>query len=257
MKTIDINAAYGFWPIQRSPYTSLAHLDAVLARNGVEEAWVSAVESILFPEPDTYDFALFEQLEAFPRLRGAKTVNPLLANWRAGCQKALERHSIKALKLFLNYHDCTLNHPEVAQVCDFAAQHDLPVLISLRLNDERNQPACLQVAPVDVHAISELALAMPQTTFIVLCALMHELAPLAELTNVMADIAFLDDEDPLVTAAALFPPSRLVYGSHAPFMYPESATFKIDYSQLPAEELQQIASGNIEEFMVKNALLVQ
>lgn len=246
MKTIDVNAAVGFWPLQPFPYQSLEELDDVFERNGVDEVWISAVESILFPEPDTHDFALFERTASFSRFRNVKTVNPLLANWRQSCEVAMEQHSIKALKIFPNYHDYPLNHAEVIRLCNFASAHDLPVLVALRVNDERNQPACLQMAPVSTSALVELANTTPATTFIALCAYSGELAALSPADNIMVDLSFIDGEDPALAASEVIPPARLVYGSHAPFLYVESAAYKIDYSDLPPGELLSIASGNIE-----------
>jgi predicted TIM-barrel fold metal-dependent hydrolase len=245
MKIIDVNASFGFWPSQPFPYSDLQQFEEVYARNGVDEVWVSAVESILFPDPDVYDFALFDALKQFSRFRAVKTVNPLLANWQQSCERAIAEHDIKALKLYPNYQGYTLNHRETLRLCEFAAERDLPILISMRVNDERNQPTCLQVRPVDCGALVELAHTVPQASFIALCAYNNELGTLIQAENILADIAFIDEEDPLLMACAEFPVSRLVFGSHGPFLYPEAAVFKATYSQIPSEDIAKITSGNL------------
>ncbi|HWL55019.1 MAG TPA: hypothetical protein VNQ90_21430 [Chthoniobacteraceae bacterium] len=248
MKIIDVNASFGFWPLQRFTHQTLDALEEAMARNGITEAWVSAIESILFPDPDEFDLPLFRKLAEFPRFRPVKTVNPLLANWRESCTAALKEFPLAALKIFPNYHGYPLGHVELRQLADFAAEYRLPVLVPLRINDERNQPTALEMTPVDPHGLARLAAEAETTTFVALCATKEEAATLLQSpSRVMTDISFLDGEQPLLLLKHRLKglPPRLLFGSHAPFFYPESSAFKLQYAQLPREEIEGIASGNL------------
>ncbi len=247
MNFTDVNAAAGFWPTQHFSFRTVEALDAALARAGIATAWVSAVESILYPFPEWHDHRLFEALGNFPRLRPVRTVNPLLANWEASCRKDLARTPLAALKLFPGYHGYSLGEPAVAELCQFAGEAGLPLLVALRVNDERNQPTCMQVAPVPATELAALSRAHPQTRFIALCAMGRELPTLAEGgPNLLSDISFLDGADTLARAAAAFPAERLVFGSHAPFLIPHAAKLKVGpLSSLPEATRQAIACGNL------------
>ncbi len=230
MKLVDVNAATGFWPIQHLSHPTLESLDALFATLGVEEVWLSALESVLYPEPDTWDLRLFERLPAFPRFRPVKTVNPLLANWRSHWEKV----PLAAIKLFPAYHGYLLSHPSLDLVCQAAAQEELPVLVTIRMNDERNQPASMQVPPVPVGDLLELSRRHPRTTFIALCCYGHEVATLAQGgERLLAECSFLDGIRALERAAGLLGQERLLFGSHAPLLHPHSARLKVDFADLP------------------------
>ncbi|HWL54764.1 MAG TPA: hypothetical protein VNQ90_20145 [Chthoniobacteraceae bacterium] len=247
MKILDVNAAAGFWPIQRFSFQTLEELDQVFEASQVETAWVSAIESILYPDPETHDHRLFEKIGAFPRLRPVKTVNPLLANWERSCQADLARHPIAALKLFPNYHGYSLAHPEVEALCRFAMERRLPVVVSVRVNDERNQPVAMQVAGVPVEEIAALSLKFPELLLMATSAYKTELKTLATGSeNLLCDISFVDGDDTLALAAATMPVDRLVFGSHAPFLHVASAVLKVGgYSSLLLSEREKVAAGNV------------
>ncbi len=255
MKIIDVNAAFGFWPIQRLSTDSLAKLDAKYASVGVGEVWLSAVESILYPEPDTWDDRLFEQLGAYPRFRAVKTVNPLLANWRKSWADA--RAPLVAIKLFPNYHGYALTDKSVDEVCTEAARENLPVLIQMRVNDERNQPHFLQVRGVSAEEVAALSRRHPDTRMIALCAYTSEITTLAKGGDqLMAELSFLDSivtldrelrtQSVLERQTTLLPPQRIVFGSGEAFVHVHAALLKLHHANLPANVTEAIASGNAE-----------
>ena len=244
MKIIDVNAGWGFWPIQRFSHSTLEEWERVFEKAGIDEVWVSAVEAILSPEPDSWDARLFERLEDFPRFRPVKTVNPVLANWRKSWDATAARFPLAAIKLFPNYHNYTLDDARVETVCQKAG--NLPVLISLRVNDERNQPSFLQVAGTPAGDVAALSRRHPQVRFVALCAYGSELPALAKGgRNLFADISFLDGMGMLEQAAKVIPPERLVLGSHEAFAHAQAARLKLAHSSLPPDVLRGIASENL------------
>lgn len=246
MKIIDVNAGFGFWPIQRFSSHRLEELDEVFQRTDVDEVWLSAVESILFPEPDSWDTRLFAQLDAYPRFRPVKTANPTLANWRSSWDEAAAAFPLAAIKLFPNYHGYSLSDVRLADLCRKAALAKLPVLITVRVNDERNQPHFLQVAGVSVNEIASLSLRHPDTIFVALCAYTAELPALSMGgNNLLVDISFLDGMRLLEHAASILTEDRIVYGSHEAFLHAQAAHLKFAGSRLPTAAMQKIAEGNI------------
>jgi len=246
MKIIDVNAGFGFWPIQRFSSHRLEELDEVFQRTGVGDVWLSAVESILFPEPDSWDTRLFARLDAYPRFRPVKTVNPLLANWPSSWDKAAAAFPLAAIKLFPSYHGYSLHDVRLDDLCRKAALAKLPVLITVRVNDERNQPHFLQVPGVSVSEIVSLSLRHPDTVFVALCAYTAELPVLAKgRSNLLVDISFLDGMQSLEHTASLLTEDRIVYGSHEAFLHAQAAHLKFSGSRLSTTAMQKIAEGNI------------
>lgn len=232
MKKIDVNAGWGFWPIQHFSTNTLDELNQAYEEAGVGEVWLSAIESILYPEPDTFDFKLFDQIRDSARFRPVKTVNPLLANWRQSTEQALAAHPLAALKLFPNYHGYALNSEAVTEVCRFAAERNLPLLIQMRVNDERNQPICLQVDGVPAEEIVDLSLRVPNCRIIALNAYRGELAILAQGSpNLAADPSFLDGIGVMDYGVETLGTDRFVWGTGAPFLHIQAAVLKLQYWQ--------------------------
>lgn len=240
----DINAAWGIWPIQSPGISSLEQFDQEYERLGIRKVWLSAVESILAPEPETKDETLFRRLTKYARFRPVKTVNPLLTNSKASLERAIAQYDIVAIKLFPNYHGYTLDIPAVDELLHLCNSHRLPVLIQMRVNDERNQPPCLQIAATPVDSVVELSLRHPKTVVVALSSYMGELKRLASGSDhLLADISFLDGIRVLELASRHFPVERLVFGTAANWLIPQASALKLAYSRLSEESLSAIAGG--------------
>lgn len=218
-----------------------------MQNNQIDEVWLSSSESILLEETDVYDLPLFKKIQEFPRFKAVKVVNPTLPNWQESCLHAIKHYNIAAFKVYPNYHGYPSNHVELQRLASFAAAHQLPLLISVRVNDERNQPANLRIPPTNIAALAQWAKKFPETRIVLQCVYMNELGHLTAAPNLYADISFLDHADVVQTAIRMQPlaSERLVFGSHACFFYPESSTLKLKFSQAETDIIQQIASGNL------------
>lgn len=246
LQITDTNAVWGVWPIQRTSFPTLHSLDKEYERLGIGEVWLSAAASILAPEPDESDDVLFSQMAVYPRFRPVKTINPILANWESALRQSVAHHGIVAVKLFPTYHGYSLDKPFVDDLCELCAALNLPVLIQIRVNDERNQPDCLQVAGVPTESIANLSIRHPSTSFIALSPYLSELDSLAGGgENLRADLSYLDAIKPLERAKQRLPISRLVFGSGALWLVPNAARLKLDYCKLPQEEIAAIAAENL------------
>lgn len=246
MKIIDINAGMGFWPIQRFSDRSLPELDCTFGRLSIDEVWLSAIESILFPEPDLHDWALFKRLKEFPRFRPVKTVNPLLGNWKESIQQAVSHFGAVAIKLFPNYHNYSLKSEAIFDMCRLARENHLPILIQMRVNDERNQPAVLQVKSLLVDDVAEFAATYPENLIIALCAFNNEVTKLSKGgENLLIDLSFLDEAESIEQFADIIDLDRFVFGSHSPFLHAHAACLKLTHFKL-SEWLQKgVAADNL------------
>lgn len=241
-----MNASAGFWPIQRFTDSTLAAMDATCARLGIDRVWLSAIESILYPETDAHDLPLFKRLLNFPRFEPVKTVNPLLANWRQSLESAARFFPLSAIKLFPSYHGYSLQDDIMRGVCSAADELSLPVLVQMRVNDERNQPGFMQVPGVNAKSIADLAVANPETLIIALCPYNNDVPHLAAGgDNLLLDVSFLDQSESILLFENEIPLDRIVFGSHAPFMVADSAHMKLNHFELPERLRNGVAKGNL------------
>ena len=54
----DVNLSLGRWPFQCFDIRTPRQLAAHLRKHGIAEGWVSAVDSVLSPDPDVYEIVL-------------------------------------------------------------------------------------------------------------------------------------------------------------------------------------------------------
>jgi len=244
----DFNALAGRWPIQLPRYNDLAALDAAYAACGVDEVWISAVEAVLGPDPVLAERALFGEVENFPRFRPVQTLNPKMpGRLRQALAEAGKPGSggrPVAYKVFPNYHGYAVESPEMEAAAEVAAAAKCPLLVQIRLNDERNQPKVLQVGPTKAADLARFARRHAGVTIVALSASTAELSALREGgPNLFADIALVDCDDPLAEAGRRFQAERLCFGSMAGLAYPEAAVLKLRWTDVPAETAAAISSG--------------
>ncbi|MFV0337527.1 MAG: hypothetical protein ACK5LK_04700 [Chthoniobacterales bacterium] len=173
-------------------------------------------------------------------------MNPLLANWAESLRNAAQKNDLAAIKLFPNYHGYSLKIEALKELREIAKELKLPVLVQIRINDERNQPVSMQVPNVPVADVLALSRLFPDVRFITLCAFISELAILADGgKNLFSDISFCDGEDTLRNVSQVFPLSHLVFGSHEAFTHVEASILKLAHASISDSEKEAVASTNL------------
>jgi len=242
---IDTNVSFGHWPWMDFSGLTAQGLAAQLESHGIDEAWVSATESILFPDPDGPDARLVAAFRACPRVVPVKTINLLLGNWRESLARAIGPLGMRLVKIFPNYHQYSLVSPAAMELASFLAEEGVPLLIALRVEDERSQYPLMKVASVPVHEIVTLAALHPRLRVLVLGAQVGEITALtAGSDNIFCDIAFAETGNVMERLLDSTPVGRLVFGSHTPFFYTRAAVRKLTGACLDEKNRQAIAFEN-------------
>jgi len=230
--------------------TTPASLVAQLESEGIQQAWISASESILFPDPDIPDERLFSAFAPHPSVIPVKTLNPVLGNWRESLELAVSGWGARLVKVYPNYHRYSLIDGPMGELATTLAARRIPLLIQMRVEDERNQYPLMKVSGVPAHEVATLAAIHPRLSIVVLSAYLSEIAVMtAGHNNVHADISFADSRDTLGHLLAATPPDNLLFGSHTPFLYTRSAVMKLAAGKIDAEPRRKIASGNAERVL--------
>jgi len=241
----DVNVSLGRWPFSALRPDTPARLERHLRAEGIGRAWVSATESILFPDPDVYDEALFQKLRRRRTLRFVKTVNPTLPNWRESLEHWTRTRRIRAVKIFPNYHRYSLGDRCATELAAVLRSQRLRLLVQMRVDDERNQSPLMQVPGVPYQDVITLAGRFPRMPVVALCPYLLEAKTLAPARpNLCVDLSFMETPDMLRTALATIPARQIVFGSHTPVLYTRSAAMKLGLANIGKRQRRMIASGN-------------
>jgi predicted TIM-barrel fold metal-dependent hydrolase len=110
------------------------------------------------------------------------------------------------------------------------------------------------VKPVDLAPLPAALAKVPKARVVLLNALRGPrpggaLAAAAKLEQVFFDLATLETTGGVATALEHIPPERLLFGTHAPFFYPESAVLKMRESPLQPEVATKVLAENARRLL--------
>ena len=128
------------------------------------------------------------------------------------------------------------------------------VQIAVSMEDERTQHPLVRVPPVDLAPLPGVWRRCPTARVMLLNALRAAapggpLAHAGKLEQVSFDIATLENAGGVANVLEHLPPERLLFGSHAPFFYPEAAVMKMTESTLAPDVAEKILAGNAERLL--------
>jgi len=225
---VDTSVFCGYWPFRCLSHRTPGALRAFLLRHDVGQAWVAAMEAILYPDPMQANEPLFAAIAGDGFFLPVAIIDVTLATWQRDATACLERWGCRAFKLVPNYHGYDLAHPRVGDLCDLAAQARAPVCIQLRMMDERGHHPLMKVPPVSPEQVVALADLHREVRFLACGAYRDNLSVLSKAPNVWVEISLVESGRPLKTAVDAMGAERLVFGSHSPFLYFEAVTAKLD-----------------------------
>ena len=246
---IDCNANLGPFPFRRIADSGVEGLLREMDDNGIERAWVGSLETILHLDTAPANDALASAVSGCPdRLLAQPTINLWCDGWEREYERCTGELGARMVRIYPNYHGYRLDDERVLTLAASASESKVLVTICLRVYDERSHPACCPVPAVDLAPLGALVGAAPATRFVLMNAYAGELYGQQELVrsaaNLRAETSHLDGVDVIGAAARAVGASRLLTGTYAPVFYTAAAPMKLTETDLTAEELGAIASGN-------------
>jgi uncharacterized protein len=249
---IDTNVNLFRWPFRRLIGDDPASLVARLRIKGVTQAWAASFEGLFCRDVEGVNIRLAEACRRHGRnfLVPFGCVNPKLPAWQEDVRRCHEVHRMPGIRLHPNYHGYKLDDPAFAELISAAAKRGLLVQIALSMEDPRTQFLQMQVPPVDPTPLADLLPRFPKLRLVLLNAgysggsRTPHVGKIREAGNVWFDIAMNEGVGGLARLIAKTSPSRLVFGSHYPFFYFESALLKVRSAGLPRDEELAITEGN-------------
>ena len=247
MNRMDFNCYTGNWPYFRVRYNTPQKLAQLHSRCGITGGFVSACEAIFYQDPYEAERLLSKELEGTPYMQ-AMVLNPILPAWHDDLKRAVTELNIKAVRLMPGFHNYCLTDPVLDQVCDALRTYHLPLILTLRIRDERT---CWMFHPKSVP-LEDVAAFLDRNTDIVTllaCTRKAEVVTLGEQfksrNNLFTDVSgFKDDNFAVEEACEAVGADHILYGSSAPLLELQATTIIVDRAILPESTRTEIFSGN-------------
>jgi predicted TIM-barrel fold metal-dependent hydrolase len=247
---IDVNVTLSRWPLRRLRFDDTPSLVALLRSHGVRQAWAASFEALLHKDLAAANARLADECRRHGRglLLPFGSVNPKSPDWQEDLRRCADLHRIPGLRLYPNYHGYDLTDPDFAQLLKLAAEHRVLVQIALLMEDERMMHPRLRVPPVGLAPLAALVGRTPGLRLVLLNALGQlKDQPLRDLLSageVYVEISMLEGVGGIANLLSDVPLNRVLFGSHAPLFYFESALLKLHESPLTHEQSHAIQRGN-------------
>jgi predicted TIM-barrel fold metal-dependent hydrolase len=254
---IDVNVNLSRWPLRRLALDETGKLAAKLQSQGVTEAWAGSFDGLLHKDIAGVNARLADECRAATgvKLVPFGTINPMLPDWEEDLRRCVEVHHMPGIRLHPNYHSYTLNHAAFARLLQLANERHLIVSLALIMEDERMMHPRLRVPPVDPAPLAALLPRTPGLRLVLLNALGNlrgeALVTLLRSGEIYVDIAMLEAVGGVGNLLHQVPTERVLFGSHAPLFYFESAALKLRESPLTDPQLRAIRAENARRLLAK------
>ena len=247
---IDTNVTLGCWPFRRLPLDHTPALVARLRQHGVTQAWAGSFDAVFQKDIAAANARLATECREHGRgvLVPFGSVNPRLPDWEEELRRGHEQHRMPGIRLHPNYHGYKLDEPALAKLLALAGERELIVQIAVSLEDERMQSVLARVPEVDLAPLPNLLKTAPAPHVVLLNGFRSVkgglLKNLAGAGEVFFDIATVEGVGGMASLLQQMPATRILFGSHSPFFYFESARLKLKESALTKEQMRAICVDN-------------
>jgi predicted TIM-barrel fold metal-dependent hydrolase len=253
--TVDVNVSLGRWPFRRLREDEPAELAAKLRGAGVRTAWVGSFDAVFHRDLASANARLADDCRRHGKdlLVPFGTVNPLVPFWEDDLRRCAEKHRMPGLRLYPGWHGYGLDRPALADLLKAASERGLVVQLVLKLEDERTLSPLLRLPRLDPAPLVDLVAGLPRLRLVLLnwsgVVSGELLRKLAGAGQVYADLATVEGVGGVARLLEALPAARLLFGSHYPFYYLESAVLKLREAGLEAAQEEAIRSGNARRLL--------
>jgi len=252
---IDVNVNLSRWPFRRLDCDDTSVLVKKLRQHHVAHAWAGSFDGLLHKDISSANARLAEECRAHGHgvLLPFGSINPKLPDWEEDLRRCHEKHQMRGIRLHPNYHGYKLDEPVFAKLLDSAAQRGMILQLAVMMEDKRTQHPLAQVLPVDLAPLPDLLKAFPKLKIVLLNSLQglngQLLLRLAATGQIFFEIATLEGVGGMGNLIRQISASKILFGSHSPFFYFESALLKMKESALTDSERKSILCENARRLL--------
>lgn len=255
---VDTNVNLSHWPFRRLVGDEPAELVARLRKRDVGQAWAGSFDGILHKDIAGVNARLAKDCRAYGQgmLLPFGSLNPKFPDWQEDLRRCQEDHQMPGIRLHPNYHGYTLDDPVFAELLKLATARRLIVQLVLSMEDVRTQHPLMRVPPVDVTPLADLAKSEPGLRLVMLnwapAMRSRQLqTTVASAGEVYFEISMVEGIGGVARLVKQVPLERVLFGSHYPFFYLESALLKMRESGLTQAEKNCLFEENARLLLEK------
>lgn len=258
---IDANSFLGEWParrLNRSPPSARAELVAqrlcLMDELGIRRAAVALLEGVLLKDASVANAELHALLSGHQeRFFPVYTLNPTFPNTEEHLERCRTEfglaHGTGAVRLHPSFQRYALDDARLESGLVHLQRLDLPVVLTLQLEDSRIHHPAIQVPDPDPEAMAGLANRWPDIRWILAGGRFPDVRAigtrLARDARVWFDIARVQGPiDCLRTLRDDVGVHRLLFGTNLPFIAPQSPIMELGDARLSEAEDAAVRYGN-------------
>jgi predicted TIM-barrel fold metal-dependent hydrolase len=212
-------------------------------------ALVSPFESLFYKNNESANSYLHD-IEGSRTLIPIAAVNPMLPDIQHYLKNLADQHMVRGLKLHPDYHNYRISENSAQPVFKAAEDMNLPVIVPIRIWDERHHHRLAMVPPTNVKELVEAAKLYPDVKIVVCNARSNEVTEVLQngekLGNLYAVVSWAQGEGFIASAVSRYGCSRLMWGSNMPLFYPETTLEQIKRAEIEIEEKNKILFENAQ-----------
>lgn len=254
MSFVDCNVCLGTWPL-KLPHSCTADDLGVLCREeDTRIALASPLEAILAYDPEEPNLRVFAEAESRDWMIPVPVLNPRMRNWKRLLDSYLASSPPRAVKLYPVYHGYPLDAQAVDELAGILIEARIPLMVCMRVEDERYQHAAMAVRGLDMQSVLDLSSRHPGLDILCLNAYRNEAIRAAGHPRLHVDLAFAEIYPTVPDLLRHLGPEQLLFGSHTPFFVARAAAMKVVWARAPGageadlapETIEAVAHGNAE-----------
>ena len=252
---IDVNVNLSRWPFRRLVGDEPAGLVAGLRKREVTQAWAGAFDGIFHKDISSANVRLADdcQRHGAGLLIPFGSINPKLPDWQEDLRQCHEDHKMPGIRLHPNYHGYDLKDPAFSELLHLTAARRLVVQLAVCLEDQRTQHPLMRVSPVDIAPLANLLKSEPDARLVILNSdPLHNLEQSQGLLsggNSYFDISMVEGVGGVARLAKKVSIERVLFGTHYPLFYFESAVLKVREAEFTDAEGQAVLDSNARRLL--------
>ena len=254
---VDVNVSLSRWPFRRLPLDDTNALAAKLRQAGVTQAWAGSFDGLFHADLSAVNARLAEECRRFGQglFVPMGSINPKSPDWETDLRRCAEEFHTPGIRLSPAYHGYKLDDPDFARLLRLATDKGLLVQIVFAVEDPRGAYPLLRVEPVDAAPLPQVVKQIPGLRLVLLNAVGSLPAkPLLDLIvnqGVCFDLTMLEGVGGIEKILTQVPLERVLFGSHSPFYYFESAELKLEESALTPAQQKAIRVENAQRLLMR------
>ncbi|MGX5816713.1 amidohydrolase family protein [Chitinophaga lutea] len=257
---VDINAYTGHWPFKQLKSNSCEGILERMKEYGTDLSVITNLHGVFYKNTQSANNELYDEIRskrAFnDRFLPFGIINPIYAGWKEDFKTCTEKMGMKGIRVFPNYHDYTIDDPNLIELVKMARDKDVVVALTMRIVDVRQRSWMDLSTEWTLKDYVPLVRAVPDAKYMMLNLATGIALPEAdEATLKQAQVLFDTSGRHIMHFANVykrFGKDKFAFGTHFPVLDYYTGLLRIDSlrpDEADAADIEAFRSGNARRML--------